>query len=277
LNIEGWDGEWYRRAYYDDKTPLGSKENKECKIDAIAQAWSVISGAADAEKGPLALESANRHLVFEDYGIIRLLTPAFDTTEHNPGYIKGYIPGVRENGGQYTHGALWLIKAFAENGDRERAAELMQMLTPINHARDRKNADKYKVEPYAVAADIYGEPPLTGMGGWTWYTGSAGWMYRVILESILGVEIKDGNKIYITPYRKWKFYRVMLKDFDGNTTYVVKVQNNIPSDQESEGRATAILDGTNVKVENGAVIFPMKSDGRQHQLLIKIEAATVEK
>ncbi|HEX6981801.1 MAG TPA: glucoamylase family protein [Balneolaceae bacterium] len=272
LNDEGWDGEWFRRAYYDDETPLGSKENEECRIDAIAQAWSVISGAADVEKGPRALESANRHLISEDDGIIRLLTPAFDTTDHNPGYIKGYIPGVRENGGQYTHGALWLVKAFAENGNRERAAELMRMLTPINHARDHKNADQYMVEPYAVAADIYGEPPLTGMGGWTWYTGSAGWMYRVILESILGVEIRDGNHMHITPYKKWKYYRVILKDFEGNTTYDVKVQNNVSSNKEPEGKAEVILDGVEVTVENGSAIFPMKSDGKQHQLLVKIES-----
>src|SRR5699024_7972602 len=159
---EGWDGSWYRRAFYDDGTPLGSSESDECKIDAIAQSWSVISKAAPHDKAMKALESADLHLVSESEGIIRLLSPPFDQTDHNPGYIKGYIPGVRENGGQYTHGALWLVRAFAEAGYHERAVRLIRMLTPINHSYPKTGADRYRVEPYAVAADIYSEVPLTG-------------------------------------------------------------------------------------------------------------------
>lgn len=270
LNKEGWDGEWYRRAYYDDGTPLGSRRNKECRIDAIAQAWSVISGAATAEKARKALESANELLVSEPEGIIRLLTPPFDKTAKNPGYIKGYIPGVRENGGQYTHAALWLTKAFAEIGDRDRAAELMQMLTPLNHAKNNLAADRYQVEPYAVAADIYGESPLTGMGGWTWYTGSAGWMYRVIMESILGLTIVDGNTVEVAPMisPSWKKYGGTIRDFDGQTEYEIEVVN---PQKKSAGTLSAELDGKALPVTKDVVKCKMKRDRGKHQLRIKIE------
>ena len=270
LNSAGWDGEWYRRAFYDDGTPMGSSENEEGRIDAIAQAWAVISGVADKNRGSSALKAAARHLVSEEEGIIRLLTPPFDKTDKNPGYIKGYIPGVRENGGQYTHAALWLVKAYAENGYRHEAAKLMRMLSPIRHAIDRQSAETYHVEPYAVAADIYGESPLTGMGGWTWYTGSAGWMYRVILESILGLRIVGGDTLYIEPLlaRGWKEYSISVRTLSGKTIYNITFHN---PDERLQGTHTALLDGKEISTSKKGVRLKMKDDGKRHQLEIRVE------
>ncbi len=269
LNSKGWDGEWYLRAYYDDGTPLGSSENDECCIDAIAQSWSVISGAGTPQKIRKALQSADEHLVSEPEGIIRLLTPAFDKTEKNPGYIKGYIPGVRENGGQYTHAALWLVKAFAESGNRERAAKLLQMLTPVNHTLLEQDVQRYNVEPYAVAADIYGEAPLTGMGGWTWYTGSAGWMYRVMVESVLGFQILKGNTLRISPFisPNWKRYSITIRRMDGETEYNIMVVN---SQKRSKGTLSAQLDGNKITVKKNAVEVKMTNDGNLHELRVEV-------
>ncbi|HKL20087.1 MAG TPA: glucoamylase family protein [Halalkalibaculum sp.] len=269
LNREGWDGEWYRRAYYDDGTPLGSSESEECIIDAIAQAWSVISGAAPPEKARQALESAEKHLVSEEDGIIRLLVPPFESTEQNPGYIKGYMPGVRENGGQYTHAALWLVRALAERGRGRRAVELMKMLTPVTHSLNREQADRYKVEPYAVAADIYGEPPLTGMGGWTWYTGSAGWMYRVILESILGFEIVNEHTLIVDPSISpgWKEFRVTLNNLAEDTRYEIRVRN--PEGLE-KGKVEGTVDGEQIKSSAGKLKIKLKPDGKVHQVNLTI-------
>lgn len=252
LNKEGWDGKWYRRAYYDDGMPLGSSENDECRIDAIAQAWAVISGVATPKKAEKALASAEEHLVSESDGIIRLLTPAFDQTQKNPGYIKGYIPGVRENGGQYTHAALWLVKAFAEHGEAEKAMQYMRMLLPVNHSLNNIDVKRYQVEPYAVAADIYGEYPLVGMGGWTWYTGSAGWMYRVILESILGVKIIGDRKVQIRPLivSGWKKYECRIR-LPGNES---ELQITVLNPQKvSEGTIVAYLNDEEIEVRNGVV------------------------
>lgn len=270
LNNEGWDGEWYRRAFYDDGTPLGSAENDECKIDAIAQAWAVISGAAPDDKVQKALKSAQKHLVSESDGIIRLLTPPFDKTEKNPGYIKGYIPGVRENGGQYTHAGLWLTKAFAEAGFQDYAVSLITMLNPINHALSKETADRYKVEPFAVAADIYGEPPLIGRGGWTWYTGSAGWMYRVILESILGVKIVKGNilKINSRLIASWKEYSIEIKR-ENNTIYRIKVLNNTTTDKEY---LNVQLDGKVLSPSDRMVTFKMEADGKVHNAVLEFKS-----
>ena len=184
-----WDGEWYRRAYFDDGSPLGSRTSDECKIDSIAQSWSVISrrGRARAHTR-IAMQSLNKHLVREDARLIMLLTPPFDKTTHDPGYIQGYLPGVRENGAQYTHAALWAVLATALQGDGDRAFELYQMINPITHADTPEAVDIYKVEPYVVAADVYTAKGHLGRGGWTWYTGSASWMYRVGLEAILGFQ-----------------------------------------------------------------------------------------
>ncbi|HWR35049.1 MAG TPA: glucoamylase family protein [Clostridia bacterium] len=199
-NIEqsGWDGEWYRRAYFDDGTPLGSSTNAECQIDSIAQSWSVLSGAGDNDRSHMAMDSLDRRLVRRDAGLIQLLDPPFDKSELNPGSIKGYVPGVRENGGQYTHAAIWAAMAFAALGDGRRAWELFEMINPVNHGRSAEGIQTYKVEPYVIAADVYAVDPHTGRGGWTWYTGSAAWMYRLITESLLGLRL-EVDKLHFEP------------------------------------------------------------------------------
>jgi len=209
---EAWDGAWYRRAYFDAGTPLGSASNEECRIDAIAQSWAVISDAADPGRARRAMESVEEHLVKRADGLILLLTPPFNRMMPDPGYIKGYVPGVRENGGQYTHAALWTVLAFARMGDGDRAAELFALLNPVNHTRTSAAVWRYKVEPYVVAADVYSQPPHTGRGGWTWYTGSAAWMYRVGMESILGITLRHGA-LRIDPCipRDWPTYEVHFK------------------------------------------------------------------
>ena len=175
LQNAGWDGNWYRRAYFDDGTPLGTASSKECQIDALVQAWAVLSGAGPIQRAETAMREASRRLVDEDGGIIRLLDPPFDKMDNDPGYIKGYLPGVRENGGQYTHGVLWFVRALAELGQGTQAARLLEMLSPISHSSTEDAAKTYMTEPYVVAADVYGSPPHVGRGGWSWYTGSAGW------------------------------------------------------------------------------------------------------
>lgn len=199
-NIEehGWDGEWYRRAYFDDGTPLGSATNPECQIDSLAQSWSILSGAGTRERSMLAMESVDRRLVRRDARQIQLLDPPFDKSDLNPGYIKGYVPGVRENGGQYTHGAVWTVMAFAAMGDARRAWELFWLINPVTHGDTPAAVARYRVEPYVVAADVYAVPPHIGRGGWTWYTGSAGWMYRLITESLLGLRL-DVDKLRLAP------------------------------------------------------------------------------
>lgn len=199
-NIEqsAWDGSWYRRAYFDDGTPLGSSTNDECRIDSIAQSWSVLSKAGDKQRSLMAMESAAENLIRKEQGFIQLFDPPFDKSILNPGYIKGYVPGVRENGGQYTHAAIWLIMGFATLKDKKRTAELLKMVNPINRSVDANAVAMYKVEPYVMAADVYAEPTNLGRGGWTWYTGSAGWMYQLIVELILGVQRK-GDELHFNP------------------------------------------------------------------------------
>jgi cyclic beta-1,2-glucan synthetase len=199
-NIEAhaWDGAWYRRAYFDDGTPLGSATNEECRIDSISQSWAVISGAGDPVRAAAAMTAVDQHLVDRDAGLVRLLDPPFDHSDLEPGYIKGYVPGVRENGGQYTHAAIWAAMAFAERGEVERAWELFAMLSPISHATQPEAAELYKVEPYVMCADIYGAPPHVGRGGWTWYTGAAGWMYRLAVETLIGLHLEVG-RLRLTP------------------------------------------------------------------------------
>ena len=199
-NVEAhaWDGAWYRRAWFDDGTPLGSAENDECRIDSVSQSWSVLSGVASPERATQAMESVDQHLVRRESGLVQLLEPPFDDSPMNPGYIRGYVPGVRENGGQYTHAAIWATMAFAALGDRKRAWELMSLINPVNHGRSAKGVAIYKVEPYVVAADVYAIGAHQGRGGWTWYTGSAGWMYRLILESLLGLRLEE-NRLHLSP------------------------------------------------------------------------------
>ena len=207
LDKHAWDGEWYKRAFFDNGTVLGSKNNTECRIDSIAQSWAVLSEAGDKDRNRIAMNSLDKNLVRKDYKLIELLEPPFDKSESNPGYIKGYSPGVRENGGQYTHAAVWAIMAFARIGEGRHAWELLNMINPINHGNSPEAIDIYKVEPYVVAADVYAVPPHAGRGGWTWYTGSAAWMYRLIVESLLGLKI-EADKLQIDPSfpEKWESF-----------------------------------------------------------------------
>jgi len=198
LGLHGWDGAWYRRAYFDDGTPLGSVTNSDCQIDSISQSWSVLSGAGRPERALQAMQSVDKRLVRREHGLVQLLAPPFDRSELDPGYIKGYVPGVRENGGQYTHGAIWAAMAFAALGDSRRAWELATMINPVNHAASRQAVETYKVEPYVMAADVSAVAPHIGRGGWTWYTGSAAWMYRLIVESLLGLRL-EVDRLHVTP------------------------------------------------------------------------------
>src|SRR6185312_14143610 len=193
IAASAWDGQWWLRAWFDDGTPLGSAHNQECRIDAIAQSWGVLSGASDANRAALSMASLDKYLVSRPLRLIRLLTPAFDTSGLNPGYIMGYLPGVRENGGQYTHAAVWSLMAFAELGNREKVWELFSMIQPLNHGTDAASVNQYKVEPYVMAGDVYAGLGNEGRGGWTWYTGSAGWTYQFVTGSLLGMRINSGR------------------------------------------------------------------------------------
>jgi len=224
LNSNGWDGRWYKRAYTDDGDILGSIENEECKIDSIAQTWSVISGAGDNDKKYICMESLENHLIDRENGIIKLLDPPFEKSKLEPGYIKAYLPGVRENGGQYTHAAIWVVIAEAMLGFGEKAIELYKMINPIEHSRSKDSANKYKVEPYVIAADVYGAKNLAGRGGWTWYTGSSSWYYKAGIEYILGLKIRE-NILSIEPCipKDWKEYFIRYKY--GESIYNIKVTN----------------------------------------------------
>jgi cellobiose phosphorylase len=224
VETHGWDGDWYRRAYFDDGSPLGSAGNSECKIDSLAQTWSAISGAADPKRAVRAMHALENYLLLREEGIIKLLTPPFTEGIPDPGYIKGYLPGVRENGGQYTHAAAWAVVAFSKLGDGNKAWDSFRILNPINHTRTQRESWIYKVEPYVMAADVYGEPPHIGRGGWTWYTGAAGWMYKAGLESILGFN-KQGDRLMIDPClpEKWGAYSMRYTYID--TIYEIKVNN----------------------------------------------------
>jgi cellobiose phosphorylase len=240
LEAHAWDGDWYRRAWFDDGTPLGSKQSDECRIDSISQSWSVLSGAADPARARQAMASLDRHLVKRDAGLIQLLDPPFDKTPHDPGYIRGYVPGVRENGGQYTHAAVWSAMAFAHLGDREKAWELTGMINPIHHAEDAETSAIYKVEPYVLAADVYGVAPHIGRGGWTWYTGSAGWMYRLLTESLLGLH-RQGDHLSLRPCipADWDEYKLHYRY--GESMYLINIR------QVDGGEATLSVDGFDQK------------------------------
>ena len=222
IEKEAWDGAWYRRAFFDNGQPVGSEENEECRIDSISQSWAVISGAAPAQRAEQAMESLYRELVMREEGILLLLKPPFDRSANDPGYIKGYAPGIRENGGQYTHGVLWSLWAFVILGRGDRAMELFNMINPIHHAQAQ--TELYRVEPYVLAADVYGAPPHTGRGGWTWYTGSAAWMYQIGIERILGIQ-KTGNSLCIEPIipDSWPGFELVYRN--GTNTYYIEVEN----------------------------------------------------
>jgi len=261
LEREGWDGDWYRRAYFDDGTPLGSAQNTECRIDSIAQTWGIMTGAAEPGRGARAMAAAEKHLVRAKDGLILLLTPPFNHTDHDPGYIKGYLPGIRENGGQYSHAATWMLIAFAALNEGDKAAELFRMISPIHRTSSRAGVQKYKVEPYVLAGDIYAEPPHVGRGGWTWYTGSAGWLYRAGVEWILGFRLR-GMTLSIDPCipRNWPGYSIEFKYH--SAVYKIKVEN--PSGV-TRGVAITQLDG---KLQAGPANIPLIDDGAVHRIRI---------
>jgi cellobiose phosphorylase len=256
LEQHAWDGAWYRRAWFDDGTPLGSAGNDECRIDSIAQSWSVLSGVASPERQLQAMDSLDTHLVRRDAGLVQLLDPPFDKSALDPGYIKGYLPGVRENGGQYTHAAIWATMAFAELGDRGRAWELLRLINPVNHGIDAARMDVYKVEPYVVSADVYAVAPHTGRGGWSWYTGSAGWMYRLIVESLLGLRLEAGRLRFVPVLPEdWHGFTLSYRHHD--TLYSIDVRQSEP------GTLGAVwLDG--VVQEDGCI--PLVNDGAEHSV-----------
>jgi len=256
IHDNAWDGEWYRRAYFDDGTPLGTKNNEECKIDSIAQSWSVLSGAGDPERQITAMNSAEKYLVRTEDRIIQLFDPPFDKTKMNPGYIKGYVPGVRENGGQYTHAAIWLIMAFAALGDNKRTWQLLQLINPLNYGRDAATIATYKTEPYVIAADVYAEPLHKGRGGWTWYTGSAGWMYQLMTESLLGIRRK-ADKLYFSPCMpaEWNSVKIRYRYF--NTIYQVELM-------QQDTVLKIIIDGNDTNNDHVLLV----DDGIEHQVKV---------
>lgn len=258
VEAHGWDGAWYRRAYFDDGTPLGSVENTECRIDSIAQSWSVLSGAGDPSRQRTAMRSLDTHLVDAANAMIVLLTPPFDRSTQDPGYIKGYLPGVRENGAQYTHAALWAVLATAMQGDGERAFALFQLINPLLHSQTPEQVATYKVEPYVIAADVYTAEGQVGRGGWTWYTGSASWMYRVGLEGVLGVE-RRGDALCIAPRApaSWAEYRIEYRF--GASDYDITVRN---PGGAPRGAPRIVVDGAAVHGDS----IPLLDDGRRHDV-----------
>jgi cellobiose phosphorylase len=258
IEMHAWDGAWYKRAFFDDGTPLGSSENQECQIDSISQSWAVISKGGEATRALQALESVNQRLVKRDTKIIQLLDPPFDKSNLEPGYIKGYVPGVRENGGQYTHAAIWTSMAFAMVGNQQRAWELYSMLNPVHRGSQPQSMQTYKVEPYVLSADIYGAPPHVGRGGWTWYTGAAGWMYRLTIETLLGLHL-EVDQLRITPCipAEWQTYKIHYRFRD--TSYHITITRVSQSDNhQSES------------LPKSEFIIPLVNDFEEHIVLVNI-------
>jgi cyclic beta-1,2-glucan synthetase len=262
LERHGWDGDWFRRAFFDDGTPLGSASNLECRIDSIAQSWSVLSGAVPLGRARRAMAAVEEYLIHRGDGLVLLFTPPFDQSDVDPGYVKGYVPGIRENGGQYTHGAIWTILAFAALGEGDKAGELFSILNPINDARTRAGVHRYKVEPYVMPADVYAEPPHVGRGGWTWYTGSAGWMYQAGVEWILGFRLR-GSTLVIDPCipRAWPGYSLTFRYHSARYEIVVENPAGV-----SGGVASAELDGRVLAGEGASI--PLADDGATHRVRV---------
>ncbi|WP_343044129.1 GH36-type glycosyl hydrolase domain-containing protein [Undibacterium seohonense] len=256
----GWDGAWYRRAYFDDGSALGSAQNHACQIDSIAQSWAVLSGAGSTERNAMAMQSMLDRLVQKEAGLVQLLAPPFDQEEPNPGYIRGYVPGVRENGGQYTHAAIWAVMALAKLGRSAQAWELMHMINPIQHGNSAAAIARYKVEPYVVAADVYAVTPHTGRGGWTWYTGSAGWMLRLMWESLLGLDIR-ANQLRIRPCIPATWDGFSMSYQYQSSRYEITVQ------QTATGEAGMRLDG----LAQHQDFITMQDDGKTHVVLILLK------
>lgn len=271
LDRDGWDGAWYRRGYYDDGTPLGSSVSEECQIDSIAQSWAAISGAGDPVRAIQAMASLDRRLIHRGDDLAPLFTPPFDNTALDPGYIKGYPPGIRENGGQYTHAAAWSIMGFAALGQGDKATELFALINPINHTATRAGVLRYKVEPYVVAADVYSVAPHVGRGGWTWYTGSAGWLHRAGVEAILGLRLK-GDRLWIDPCipAAWPGYEMTLRY--RNAVYEISVRN---PGNSGRGVAAVEVDGEPSPVTQGKACVALREDHATHAILVTLgEVAT---
>jgi cyclic beta-1,2-glucan synthetase len=262
VESNAWDGAWYRRAYFDDGTPLGSARNYACRIDSLAQTWGILSRAAEPARALRAMEAVDDNLVDRAGRLILLFTPPFDEGSLDPGYIKGYVPGIRENGGQYTHAATWVVEAVALLGQSRRAGELLTMLNPIRHAEDPQSVECYKVEPYVIAGDVYSRPPHVGRGGWTWYTGSAAWFYRTILETILGLR-RQGERLTIDPRipPDWPGFEITYRF--RSTTYRIAVLN--PQGLES-GAVSIWLDNQ----PGSAPAISLVDDGRSHEVRVVI-------
>jgi len=267
IEQNAWDGGWYRRAYFDDGSPLGSATNPECQIDSIAQSWSVLSGPDNVQRSRAAMDALDKHLVDRNHGLIKLLTPPFDKSDLDPGYIRGYVPGVRENGGQYTHAAIWAAMAFAAMGDSARAWELFNMINPVNHSYSGEHVAIYKVEPYVMPADIYAVAPHTGRGGWTWYTGSAGWTYRLLVESLLGLRL-EVNKLHFNPCfpADWAEFKVHYRFQE--TVYHITFQQS--SDHNGEMNMT--VDGT----PNNDKTLTLVNDLQEHFVELTFELARTD-
>jgi cellobiose phosphorylase len=263
-NIEqrAWDGQWYRRAYFDNGEPLGSQTNPECQIDSLPQSWSVISGAGDPQRSRQAMNAVDQRLIRRNARLIQLFDPPFDKSPLNPGYIKGYIPGVRENGGQYTHAAIWTAMAFALMGENDRAWELFALLNPIHHGGTPKQIATYKVEPYVIAADVYAVAPHTGRGGWTWYTGSAGWMYRLLIETLLGVNLA-GDQLRLTPRlpKSWTTYKIHYRY--RQTVYHITITRLVADSSDAN---QLFLDGKELAVKT----VPLVDDRLEHSVELKV-------
>ena len=257
-----WDGEWYRRGYYDDGTPLGSAQNDDCQIDSIAQSWAVLSRAVPQKRAERAMDGVRTFLLVRRAQALLLLHPPFDATAQDPGYIKGYPPGVRENGGQYTHAAAWIVMALARLGSGNEASEVFHMLNPVNHARDEANVSRYQIEPYVVAGDVYSHPSHYGRGGWSWYTGAAGWLYRAGIESILGLR-RSGATFAVDPCIPAAWTRYQLVWTFGDTTYNINVSN---AERRSRGVRSATVDGVRVN----HLKIPLVADAQVHDVQIDI-------
>ncbi|MCZ8014356.1 MAG: cyclic beta 1-2 glucan synthetase [Limnobacter sp.] len=269
LEANAWDGAWYRRAWFDDGQPLGSSSSVECQIDSIAQSWSVLSGVASPDRASRAMDSLDARLVQGNTGVVRLLDPPFDRQGPDPGYIAGYLPGVRENGGQYTHAAVWAAMAFAAQADAKRAWQVMDLINPLNHARTADEVAVYKVEPYVVAADVYSVAPHTGRGGWSWYTGSAGWMYRLVIESLLGLRLQtsaEGAMLRVEPCvpADWTAYSIDYRYRE--TTYRLQIE-------VLDEAAALLIELDGIAVEG--VGIPLVDDGLPHKVLIRIKRFSV--
>ena len=267
LEQHGWDGAWYRRAYFDDGTPLGSADNIECKIDSISQSWAVLSGAGDVERTRMAMQAMDERLVRREHALIQLLDPPFDQSDLDPGYIKGYVPGVRENGGQYTHAAIWAAMAFAALGDSRRAWELTTMINPANHAKSQEAIATYKVEPYVMAADVYAVAPHIGRGGWTWYTGSAGWMYRLIVESLLGLRL-EVDRLHVAPClpAHWEAFKIHYRYRE--TVYHIAIAQFHADDGGKRFGTRVTVDG----VEQDGEAIPLVDDHQEHTVEVRVSA-----